>query len=159
MTHGEPAHTVFRSAHHPGDAPSALIYGRALVRPLGACMLPVMIGATTAVLEQLAVLPYLTWGAPAALLAAMAWTRFRLGTTVAEIHIRTGQAAVRSVHDCLWTRAALIWNPIHDIRKDADVLHVTIGWETYTLPYEEWPDHQALLDALQSARPTAPSSA
>lgn len=159
MDRGEPAHAVFRSTHHPGGAPSALIYGHALVRPLGACMIPVMIGITTAVLEQLSILPYLTWGVPAAMLTAIGWTRFRLGTTVAEVHVRTGQAAVRSVHDCLWSHAPLIWDPIHDLRKGSDALYLTVGWETYALPYAEWPDHQALLDELQSARHATPKSA
>lgn len=153
------APTVFTSRHHPEGAPSALVYGQALIRPLGACMIPVMLGATSAVLQQLPVLPYLTWGTPAALVAAIAWTRFHLGITPAELHIRTGQAAVRSVYDCLWSSSPLIWEEIHDIRQGSDALYLTLGWETHTLHYADWPDHRALLDALQSARHSVSSTA
>lgn len=141
---------VFTSVHHPGDGPPALVYGRALVGPLAFCMLPVMIVATTAALEQMAVWPLLTWGVPAALLVATLWTRFRLGATPAEIRVRPHQLAVRSVHACL-TGASPDWQRIHEVRRSATALIVTAGFDTYRLLYTDWPDHVALLDALRAA--------
>lgn len=142
---------VFTSVHHPGDAPATLVYGRALVGPLGFCMLPVMIGAATAALQETSVLPFMVWGLPAALFVATVWTRFLLGTTPAEIHVRSHQAAVQSVHDCL-RDAPLHWQWLHDARREHAALVVTMGFDTYRLRYDEWPDHAALLDALRAAR-------
>lgn len=143
---------VFESIHHPGDTPAALVYGRALAAPLGFFTVPVMIAATAAALQQHLLLPFLTWGLPAALIAATLWTRFRLGATPAEVRVRDHQAAVRSVHDCLKTASDDHWQWIHEIRSGADALIVTMGFETYRFRYNVWPEHRALLDALRSAR-------
>ena len=151
---------VFTSVHHPGDTPAALVYGRAIAGPLGFCTVPVMIGAATAALQQQPVFPFLAWGLPAALLIATLWTRFQLGTTPAALHVRSHEAAVQSVHDCLGASDDLDWQWIHEIRQGSEALIVTIGFETYRLPYRDWPDHPALLDALRAARTasaTAPS--
>lgn len=142
---------VFTSVHHPDGMPAAVAYGRALVGPLGFCTLPVMIAATTAALQEASVWPFLMWGLPVALLVATLWTRFRLGTTPAEIHIRPREAAVRSVHDCL-AAAPLDWQRIHQVRKKHTALIVTMGLDAYRLVYADWPDHPALLDALRAAR-------
>lgn len=161
--------TVFESVHHPGDAPAALVYGRALATPLGFCTLPVMIATAAAALQQQPIWPFLAWGLPLALGVAAAWTRFRLGSTPAEVRIRDHQAAVRSVHDCVHGHRqgtpALHWQWIHDIRNGPDALIVTMGFETHRFLYAAWPNHRALLGALQSARagpaahaPSAPPS-
>ncbi|NBB75348.1 MAG: hypothetical protein GVY35_17020 [Bacteroidetes bacterium] len=154
---------VFKSTHHPGDASATLIYGRALMAPLAFFTLPVMIAATAAALQQHRLLPFLTWGLPAALLAATVWTRFRLGATPAEVRVRDHQAAVRSVHDCLGPTPEEHWQWIHDIRRGSDALIVTMGFETHRFRYSTWPDHRALLKALRSARagsntPSQPAS-
>jgi hypothetical protein len=149
--------TVFKSIHHPGDTPTALVYGQALVVPLAFCTVPVMIAAAASALQQQPLFPFLTWGLPAALLAAMLWTRFQLGTTPAEVRVREREAAVRSVHDCLHSLRPVHWMWIHDIRAGADALVVTMGFETHRFRYDTWPDHRALLDALQTARTGASS--
>ncbi len=150
---------VFKSIHHPGDTPAALVYGQALVAPLGFFTLPVMIAATAAALQHRPLLPFLAWGLPAALLAATVWTRFRLGATAAEVRVRNHQASVRSVHDCLGAAPDDHWQWIHEIRSGSDALIVTMGFETHRFHYDAWPEHRALLDALRSARAgsTAPS--
>lgn len=142
---------VFTSVHHPGDAPAALVYGRALVGPLAFCALPLMIGAAVAALQQARVLPFLTWGLPAALAAATLWTRFHLGAVPAEVRIRPHQLAVRSVRDCLHATPPH-WQRIHQVRQRTEGLVVTAGFDTYRFTYGDWPDHAALLDALHAAR-------
>jgi hypothetical protein len=127
-------------------------------------MLPVMIGATVEALRGGVLLPYLLWGSPAAVLVALAWTRFRLGTIPAEICVRSDQAALRSVNDCLRGYPP-DWGRVLDLRENSEGLSVAIGWNTYMLRPGAWPNYHALRDALEHARhPTqaasdAPSSA
>jgi hypothetical protein len=149
---------VFRSVHHPGDKPQALVYGRALGAPLIFCFLPVMISATAVALQQQPIAPFLTWGAPAAFGAAVIWTRYQLSATPAEIHVRDHEAAVRSVHDCLDASRSLHWEWIHEIRVGPDALIVTMGFETYRFPHGVWPNSQSLRDALRSAQSAGPST-
>ena len=65
---------LLKSLAHPDDAVAKLVYGRTLVRPLGICMLPIMIGALVTVLQGFPALTYLTVGFPAALVVSMLWT-------------------------------------------------------------------------------------
>ena len=152
------SHTVFQSAHHPGDAPASLVYARWLPRPVAACVLPVMIAALALALQGDPVLNLMIWGLPAGLGLATAWARFQLGKTLAEVHVRGEQAAVRSVQECLGQPAPLAWDRIYEIRKTAGELVVTFGWDTHHLPYADWPDHHALTEALRAARHEATSA-
>ncbi len=149
----------FHSTAHPEGAPAALVYARALVAPLAACALPVMLGALAAALQGLSVLPFLTAGFPAALVAAWLWTRFQLRRTLAEVHIRPepegrtyGAAAVRTVPECLGAAAPLTWRRVHDLRASRGALEVALGRESYTLPHAAWPAFDALREALRQAR-------
>lgn len=142
---------VFRSVHHPGNDPLPFVYAQALVRPIGFCMLPVMIITTVEMLRTNPVLPYLIWGAPAALIIASVWTRFQLGYTIAEVRVRSGRAALRSVHDYL-RGIPPEWKFIHNVRKDSFGVVVSVGWTTHTLRNDSWPEHRALHDSLQQAQ-------
>ncbi|GIV59702.1 hypothetical protein GQ464_003255 [Rhodocaloribacter litoris] len=146
-----PAPRIFRSTLHPGTAPATLVYGRALVRPLGACVLPVMVGALLAVLQEAPALAYLTRGFPAALAVAMLWTHFRLRALPAEVQVVPGAAAVRTVWACARNEPPA-WFRILDLRLTPDALQVTLGYTPYTLPFDRWPEHDDLLAALQEAR-------
>lgn len=148
-------HSYFKSIHHPGDAPAALVYARWLPRPVAACVVPVMIAAMTLALQGDPVLAVMIWGLPASLGLATVWARFQMSKTLAEVHVRAEQAAVRSVQECLGQPAPLAWDHIFEIRKTAGELVVTVGWDTHYLPYAEWPDHHALTEALRAARRTA----
>lgn len=148
----------FRSAAHPQGASAALVYARALVAPLAACTLPVMLGALAAALQGLSVMPFLTAGFPAALLAAWLWARFQLYRTLAEVHVRPcantyAAAAVRTVPECLGAAPRpLVWQRVHDLRAGRAALGLALGRESYTLRQAEWPDFDALREALRQAR-------
>jgi hypothetical protein len=148
-----PAATIytFTSTAHPGDASWQRVAGRAFVRPFTVCILPIMIGALLTVLQGYPALLYLLIGFPVAILVAASWTLFRMQATVAEIHVRPGAAAVRSIWDCAHNRA-LQWMPIFELRTEKQNLTVALGDTTYELDGASWPDAQALLATLQQAR-------
>jgi len=129
--------SVFRSVHHPGDTPSGVVYTRALARPIGACTVPLMIGATTSALLQQSVWPFLVWGLPIALLCGTAWTHFTLTRQPAELHLRAGQAALRSVSDVLRDRPP-DWNALHNVKPTPSEVELSIGWATYQLRCANW---------------------
>ncbi len=141
----------FQSIFHPEEKSAVRVYGEALVAPLGACMLPLMIMATIQVLQNIDPLPHVAALAPIAILFAIMWTRFRLRSTSAELHTYPGMAALQSIDDVLQNRS-LDWRPVFDVREAPDRLHVTMGHETHTLPDADWPGHDLLLDALRSSR-------
>jgi hypothetical protein len=146
-------HHVFRSRHHPGSNDRAWVVASTLVQPIAICMLPVMVGALIAVLEGFAVLPFLTVGFPLALALAMAWTLFQLFGTIAEVHVRSGAAAVRTVSQVLRApTASPDWQPIYELRTGASTLVLALGDATYELPRRHWPNADVLLEALRAAR-------
>jgi hypothetical protein len=153
------ATTVFESIHHPHGASWGLVYTRFLARPLGVCIIPLMVGATTSALLEQPVWGYLVWGLPAALVLATVWTHFSLGRTPAELSFRSGQAAVRSVYDVLRGQPR-DWRPIFNVRTTAWSVEVAVGRTTHLFQPEQWPEFEALGDAArQSFQPQAsPSS-
>lgn len=114
-------------------------------------MLPVMLVTMTIALQSGLILPYLWWGVPLAVLVATAWTRYRLSRTVAEIRVQPPEAAARSVLDYL-RGVPPEWGPIVELRDHSSELSVTIGLESFVLQRRDWPDADAMLDALIDAR-------
>lgn len=154
----EPSFRTFRSMHHPGAAPAALVYGRALALPLSACVIPLMLIVLAVVLQERPALGLLVYGLPAALLVATAWTHFHLRRTPAAIRVehpapagRLGRAAVLTVADCLQGRVPPA-RLVVDLRRTRASTQVSVGLDTYDLPDAEWPEHDALLAALRAAR-------
>ena len=142
---------LFHSTAHPAGASASLVWARALVLPLATAMLPVMIATLVAALEGLSLLPFLVFGFPGAIAAATLWTRYRLSLTLAEIHVRGGEAAVRTVTEVLRDRR-LTWRSVFDLRKTKTTFIVAVGRTHYELDDADWPDVRALLNALQKAR-------
>lgn len=145
------SHRVFRSTAHPDTASLAAVYARAVVRPVAACMLPLMVVTLVDVLQGLPVLRYLVFAYPVALGVAGIVAAFRIRTTPAEIHVAPDSAAVRTVWECLVT-APLRPAPVVDLRRTKDGFVVAIGHTTYEERDRHWPDVDALLDALTTAR-------
>jgi hypothetical protein len=146
---------VFRSRHHPGSASWQWVFAVALVRPLTLCMLPLMIAALVTVLQGFPALAYLTIGFPIVLVLALAWTVYRLMTTPAAVFVRTGFAAVRSVWDHLFRKPTWTWLRIFDLRVSRTSLIAGLGDASYVFDRDDWPDPEALLDALRAARDAA----
>lgn len=147
-----PRHHIFLSRHHPGTTSASLAFARAFVRPLAAFMLPVMIVTLVLTLQQLPIEVMLYAAAPAAVALAASWTIFRLQTTLAEIHVRPGAAAARTVWETLASPRMLRWEPILDLRRTRRSLELSLGHATYELHDDRWPDADGLLAALQAAR-------
>ena len=143
-------HTVFQSIHHPEDTPSSLVYARALVAPIGACTTPVMIGAAATALQGQPVWAYLVWGFPAALLVASVWTQFALSTTAAEVHLKPGQCAIRSVQEVLRDTPPE-FHPLFNVRTTPSRIEIALGWDTQICARSDWPEYGRLRDAAQHA--------
>jgi len=140
----------FESTHHPGEASSPLVYARRLAGPLGTCTVPVMIGATVAALQGQSVWMYTVWGLPMALAIASAWTRFALSSTPAELHLRAGQCAIRSVLDVLRDRPP-DWHVLYGIEESATEMTFLLGWSTQVCRRREWPRFEELREASRHA--------
>ncbi len=145
-----PVSTVFRSTHHPGNAPSGLVYTRALVGPIGVCTTPVMIGATAAALQSQPIWGYLVWGLPLAIILAMTWAQFSLSTTPAEIHLKPGQCAVQSVRDVLREKPPT-FHPLYNVKVSPFQIELAIGWKTQECVRADWPQYGKLRKAAQQA--------
>ncbi len=140
---------TFTSEAHPRSLPWAVVYGQALVRPIAACMLPVMILTLVAVLEDVQILPGLLWASGAALLTASAWTSFRLQREAAELLVSSETACVRTVWEVLnGVRAE--WQQVLDVRDYGTWAHVTIGFASYEIDRERWVRYDELIAALKT---------
>ena len=146
----QPTYT-FTSTAHPGTAPWQWVYARAVVRPLAVCMLPVMLGGLATVLQGFPALAYLIIGFPAAIIVAVGWTFFRMHALLAEVYVRPGEAAVRTVWETLRARP-LRWMPIFELRAAPSTLTLALGDAAYELHRTAWPEVDTLLDTLQAAR-------
>jgi hypothetical protein len=109
-----------------------------------------MIVATVAALEGKIIWPYLVWGLPVALGLATVWTQFILSTTVAEVHLRSGQCALRSVHDVLFDRS-LEWHPLYHVRAAPGEVELSFGWTATVCRRSHWPEFARLREAAQHA--------
>lgn len=155
--------TVFKSVHHPQGRSRGLVYTEALVKPIGACMSPLMIGATASALQGNPVLGYLVWGVPLALVVATFWTHFLLSSTPAELHLQSGQVALQSVHDVLLDRPP-DWHPLYNVRVTPEYTEISVRWNTRICRRKEWPEYEQLRDTAKEAfhpqgRPQSPSYA
>lgn len=141
---------VFKSVHHPRGRSSGRVYTEALVKPIGACLSPIMIGATAAALQGNPVLEYLLWGAPAALVIATLWTHFLLASTPAELHLQSGRVALRSIQDVVLGRPP-DWNPLYNVRVSPESVEISVRWNTQMFRPRDWPEYEQLRDAANEA--------
>lgn len=135
--------TSFQSRHHPGARPAAAVYAERLIGPLGACTLPIMIGATVAALEGQSVWPFLVWGFPLALGVASIWTQFALSRTIAAVSLRDGKCAVESIRDVLHD-SPRDWEPLYDVRETSGSVELFLEWTTYVCRRPDWPEFSDL---------------
>lgn len=154
--------TVFKSVHHPEDQSSGRVYTETLVKPIGACLSPIMIGAAASALQGNPVIGYLLWGVPAALFIATLWTHFLLSSTPAEVHLRSGRVALRSIQDVVLDRSP-DWNPLYNVRVSPESVEISVRWTTRIFRPRNWPEYDRLREAAEQAyhprqRPQSSSS-
>ena len=140
----------FQSTSHPGSRRRAAVYAEQLIGPLGACTLPVMIGATVAALEGQSAWPFLVWGFPLALAVASVWTRFALSRTIAAVHLREGECAVESVYEVLQD-GPREWENLYDVRESGGSIELFLEWTTYVCRRADWPEFTDLRRAARRA--------
>lgn len=109
-----------------------------------------MIGATVAALQGQTVWEFLIGGFPAALTVAFTWTHFALSKTPAEVHLRPGQCAVRSIQDVVQNLPP-DWHPLYNVRVTHTHVELALGWETRECSRKDWPDYEQLRNAAQRA--------
>lgn len=126
------------------------MYTERLIGPLGACTLPVMIGATVAALEGQSTWPFLVWGFPLALTVASVWTQFALSRTIAAVHLREGECAVESVREVLQD-GPREWENLYDVQESGGSVELFLEWTTYVCRRPDWPEFAALRRAARQA--------
>lgn len=109
-----------------------------------------MIGAAATALQGNPIWGYLIWGLPAALGLASIWTQFMLATTTAELHLRAGKCATRSVHDVIHDRA-LKWHPLYNVKEAPRKIELSVGWTARVCSQRDWPRFEELRSTAQQA--------
>lgn len=140
--------TVFRSRQHPGDAPVALLYARALSGPLAWSMTGVMIAAAVSMLQAQDPLPWVVWVVPAVYALASAWTVHDLRRTPAELVLDGPRGGVRSAWDAAGSAKPLPLRPVYTPRRTLEGVDVPIGRTLHSFAPEDWPHFEALEEAL-----------
>ena len=138
---------AFRSRQHPGDAPVALVYARALSGPLAWSMTGVMIAALVSVLTEQDPLPWLLWVVPVVYALTSAWTVYDLRRTPAELVLDGPRGGLRSVWDASGTAKPLLLRPVYTPRRTMEGVDVPIGRTLYSFHPDDW----AHFDRLEAA--------
>ena len=122
-----------------------------MMQPLAACLLPLMVIALASLLQGYDALPFLYIGFPAAILVASGWTHVRISDEIVELHFRDSDLALRSLLSAASPKKKLSWFRILDIKRDKDVIRITLGHEFYRILLSEWPEQEHLVGHLESA--------
>lgn len=142
---------VHTSRRYPQERTRAGILSSALVQPLGACMIPVMLGALTAMLTARPPLIWLTAGFPAALSVAFLWTIVQLQRRVVQLRIREEAVLAISSWDLLTASGEDRWRSVLEVRSEPGVLLVTMGHDTRRLDRADWERPSELESQLRQA--------
>ena len=141
--------SVFKSVHHPRGRSAELVYTQALVKPVGVCVTPLMVGATASALQGDPILGYLVWGGPVALIVASLWTHFLLSSTPAELRLQSGQVALRSVQDVVLDRPPN-WDPLYSVRVSPESVEISVRWNTQEFRQQNWPEYNQLRERAKN---------
>lgn len=151
--------TVFPSVLHPGDTSFALVVARAQAQPVALALVGLLTVSFVALMQGTPVLGLLVWATPLAYAVAAAWALYELRRKPAEIVLRGGFAAVRSVWDVArrpdpaTDKELLLFRVFPPTRVDGE-LTVSIGHDVYTIRPQDWPKFGKLSEALQAASMT-----
>jgi len=140
----------FKSLRHPGRRSKASVAALALARPIGFCMLPVMIAALITMLQGYPALHFVTVGFPIAAAVALAWTWIQVRSVVVEIHIQGPHVAFRTLFDAATPPSVSSWHHIINVEQEPERTIVTLGLDSTVLYPEEWADWTEVVAALHS---------
>ncbi len=141
---------TLQSIHHPGSAPPSLVYARWLRGPLVFALSPALVIALLLALTGNRPLPFLFWSIPSGYLLASAWTVFQLRRTTAEVSIRAGSVALRSVWQ-IATKASKTWERLLRVLYTGHALEISLGQTVHTLLPEEWPEYRRMVRRLETS--------
>ena len=139
---------AFRSRQHPGDAPAALVYARALSGPLAWSMTGVMIAALVSVLTEQDPLPWLLWVVPVVYALTSAWTVYDLRRTPAELVLDGPRGGLRSAWDAAGAPKPLLLRPVYTPRRTLQGVDVPIGRTLHSFSPLDWPRFEELEAAV-----------
>ncbi len=142
----------FCAFDHPGDQSVATVFGRNLVRPLGAVMIPVMLVGLVIVLQGVDPLRYVAWSFPLAFAIAGAWTSYSLRTTVVEVRVTRNGAVALSIFEVATRSTEPRVQRVFDVRGGMEAVVVTIGLASVDLKRSRWPDLAELEVYLRKAK-------
>ena len=140
-----------RSYLHPDVAGVAAT--RRVLAPLAAWVLLPMTVGLLQVLTNGSTAPF-WWSAALTLAGGFYSARWRLETRIVDITIAGASARLRSLLDVLRGHTPP-WETVTRLRRDGDDLFVDAGTRVVELDLTEWPNPDALLDALRHARDEA----
>lgn len=133
-----------------------MVFASELIRPLGMCMLPVMLVTLVGMLEGARIMSALYVGFPAALAIAAIWTWVRVRDTIVEVHLGDGVMAIRSLIDAAAPARPLVWMRLFDVRMSGpDRILFTLGLEEFRLVRSEW-SHEPGLQMLMENQDQEP---
>ena len=155
---------IYKSTHHPGDTSFGLVVARAQAQPVSLALIAVLVVSFVALMQGTPVVVTLIGVAPLAYAVAAGWSLYELRRRPAEIVLRGGFAAVRSVWevarrpDPASDSELRLYRVFPPNRVDGE-LSVGIGHQVYTLRPEEWPKYGRLKDVLNAAAMTFATAA
>lgn len=142
---------TLRSVHHPGLLSRPYLVVQAQARPVAIALLAVMtVGLSAALLGESILWPFVG-GTAVAYAGAAAYGQSTLHRTVAEVDVRGPFAAVRSMWEAAGRRDDSPRLPVVSARLAYGVLDVGLGDTVFTFQREDWPNFDALVDALREA--------
>ncbi|MFN3597269.1 MAG: hypothetical protein ACK41D_08355 [Rubricoccaceae bacterium] len=151
--------TTFRSVHHPGQTPRALVALQAQARPVAAALLAVFVVSLAAALRGHDVLAPVAVAVPAAYALGATFGMSSAARTPAELHVAGGTAALRSVWDAARGRPAT-FAPVLSARMVRGEVLLGLGDAIVVLRERDWGDDfeavfVALVDAATACRLSA----
>lgn len=146
----------FKSIHHPGDAPLALVLVRSQTEATAIVVIALLAVSFVFLMQGYSVWQTLVWVLPAAYVATAIWAAYELRRKPAEIVLKNGLGEIRSVWDVARINegdeieTALLVRVFPPQKVDGEV-NVAIGDTMMTIRPQEWPDFGQLTRALSDA--------
>ena len=142
---------TFRSVHHPGDTSRSWLALQAQARPVALALLFVMTIGLAAALQGSDILWPFVGGTAVAYVIAAGVGQNRLLSTPAQVDVRGPFAAVHSIWQAAADPPEGPMAPVSSARLQYGELSVGVGDTVVTFDPSDWPEFEALVDALRAA--------